>query len=193
MSGLGLIGGPDVRVAHSDKHLEAYEVSKKNLRTLGFSWCLESLWISLSARFVARFWYPQTPRSIPDILHTQRTQKHVTFSTLCRTTLEKSLLDELGRPRRVAVDSAEYDQYKSSPIGQTALRVCVEPHQLIPNPCTAANSSPPLSYYCSLRRSPERPKLSPRVAKWRPCPSNSRRATTSGIRRFRLPDRSLSS
>src|SRR6516165_7302008 len=134
---------------------------KKNLGTLVFM-CLKSLWISLSARFVARFWYPQTPRSIPDILHTQRTQ-HLTFSTLYRTTLEKSLLDELGRPRRVAVDSAEYDQYKSSPIGQTALRVCVEPHQLIPNPCTATNSLPPLSHYCSLRRSPERPKLSPRV------------------------------
>ena len=36
MSGLGLIGGPDVRVAHSDKHLETYEVSKKNLCTLVF-------------------------------------------------------------------------------------------------------------------------------------------------------------
>ena len=115
MSGLGLIGGPDVRVAHSDKHLEAYEVSKKNLRTLGFSWCLESLWMSLCGRFVGRFWYPQTLRSIPDILHTQTIQKHITFITLYRTTLEKSLLDELGRPpARVAVDSAEYDNIKES-------------------------------------------------------------------------------
>ena len=58
------------------------------------------------------FGIPKPPRSIPDILHTQITQKHVTFSTLCRTTLEESLLDELGRPRRVAVDPAEDDKYK---------------------------------------------------------------------------------
>jgi len=71
--------------------------------------------MSLCGRFVGRFWYPQTLKSIPDILHTQTIQKHVTFITLYRTTLEKSLLDELGRPpRRVAVDSAEDDQYKES-------------------------------------------------------------------------------
>ena len=70
---------------------------------------VKDLWINLSVRLVLGI---PTARSIPDIFHTQTTQKHVTFGTLCRTTLEKSLLDELGRPRRVAVDSAEDDQYE---------------------------------------------------------------------------------
>src|SRR5438105_5318957 len=37
-------------------------------------------WISLSARFLARFGYPQGSRSIPDILYTPTTLKHVTFN-----------------------------------------------------------------------------------------------------------------